>query len=134
MPTPQNVHVDAPLRNLSIQYRKTDYIADMCLPPVLVNKLSDKFFTYNKHDRFTVPDLLRAPKGEAREVDWGAGTSNYSCKEYAAKELVSAHEKLNADAPLSPRADAAEFLQDLQLLAREKGVAALLPGPGVVSL
>lgn len=49
-PTVYDVHVDAPLANISIAYRNASYIADQVFPVVPVQKKSDLFFKFTKAD------------------------------------------------------------------------------------
>jgi hypothetical protein len=128
MPEPKDVHQDAILTNIAVQYRNASFIADEVLPVLLVNKKSDKFYIYNKPDRFNIHPTVLAPKAEANEVDWGLTEGTYSCTNHALRDLVTREEEDNADSPITPRIDTVEFLTDIILLAREKRVADLLMG------
>lgn len=122
MPEPKEIHVDAILTNIAVQYRNKAFVADEILPVLPVQKKSDKFYIYNKPDRFSIHPTVLAPKAEANEVDWSISTDTYSCTNHALRDLVTAEEEANADSPITPRIDTVEYLTDIMLLAREKRV------------
>ena len=43
-PTPQDVHIDAALSNISIAYKPVGMVADMVFPSVPVDKQSDYYY------------------------------------------------------------------------------------------
>ena len=53
-PTPSDVHVNAPLTNVSIAYMQdqTDFIADKAFPGIPVKKQSDRYYSYDKGNWF----------------------------------------------------------------------------------
>ena len=129
MPELENVHVDAILSNISIQYRNAAYVGSLLMPVVPVKKRSDIYYIYNsKGDRFRIPETLRAPKTESKTVDWKVTTDGYVCFEYALNDLIDDAERDNADAPLNLEVDTTEFLTDIILLSQEKRYVDLLTG------
>jgi len=118
-----DVHVDAVLTNYSQQYKNEALIAGDVLPIIPVMKRSDKFFKYDKDQRFTLPSTKIGPKSEAGEVELSLSTDNYSVEDYALQEFVSRAEQENADSPLNPERDAVDFLMELLMLDFEKRVA-----------
>lgn len=126
MPEPTELHVDAILTNISVQYQNRRLVALEMMPLVKVVKRSDKFFKYDKAERFTIPDSLRGPKSEANEIDWNVAADNYACVDHALREFVSDDELRNADAPIQPEIDAVSFLTELIRLDLEKRIATLL--------
>ncbi len=125
MPEPKDIHVDAVLSQISLQYRNEALIWDQVLPPLKVNKRSDVYYIYNKDERFRIPSDAIGPKSQANEVDYSVTTGNYSVKDHALSDFVSRAERDNADQPLNPDVDAAEFISNLLWLAQEKRVADL---------
>ena len=123
MPPANQLHKDAVLTNLSIQYRNEDHIADMVLPVVKVVKRSDLFVVYNKANSYRIVDSSVGPKAQPNEVDWETGHDNYSVKDYALADYLPLEDIDNADTPLEPRADTNQFLNNLLSLGREKRVA-----------
>lgn len=129
MPELENVHTDAILSNISVQYRNAAYVGLQLMPVVPVKKESDIYYIYDsKADRFRIPETLRAPKTESKTVDWKVTTGTYTCKEYALNDLIDDRERNNADAPLNLEVDTVEFLTDIIELAQEQRIATLLTG------
>jgi len=127
MPEVENVHTDAILSNISVQYRNAAYVGSQLLPVVPVQKESDLYYLYNsKADRFRIPTTLRAPKSESKQVDWKVTTDTYTCEEHALNDLIDDRERNNADAPLNLEVDTVEFLTDIIELAQEKRYVDLL--------
>ena len=129
MPELENVHTDAILSNISVQYRNAAYVGLQLMPVVPVKKESDIYYIYDsKADRFRIPETLRAPKTESKTVNWKVTTGTYTCKEYALNDLIDDRERNNADAPLNLEVDTVEFLTDIIELAQEQRIATLLTG------
>lgn len=82
-PTAGDVHVNAPLTNISIAYmQKAEmFIADKVFPMVPVQKQSDRYFVYPKGAWFRSEAKERAPgtesAGSGFEID---NTPTYYCK------------------------------------------------------
>lgn len=123
---PSELHVDAVLTNYSQQYKNMALIAMDVLPIVPVKKRSDKFFVYDKDQRFTLPDTKIGPKSTAGEIDLEVSTDNYSVDDFALQEFVSRAEQENADNPIDPERDAVDLLMELIMLDMEKRVADLV--------
>jgi len=120
MPELENVHTDAILTNISVQYRNAAYVGTQLMPIVPVKKESDKYYIYDsKATRFRIPDTLRAPKTESKTVDWKVTDDTYSCNEHALNDLIDDRERDNADKPLNLEVDTVEFLTDIILLGQE---------------
>ncbi|WP_028314676.1 hypothetical protein [Desulfatibacillum aliphaticivorans] len=119
MPAVQNVHVDSVLSNVAVEYRNRKFIADGVCPMVLVPKKSDKYFVYDKKDRFTPAKTDRGPKDSANEVDWNVSQAEYSCNDKALKSFLPDSVVANSDMPLRPRTKTTETVTDLILLDRE---------------
>ena len=113
------LHVNQLLTNISVKYRNAAYVGDALFPVMPVTNKSDDFLVYEKADRFTPPDDRLGPKAEAREVDWASDTDTYACQNHGLKDFVSNEDIANADVPIKPEADTAEFLTDMILLNRE---------------
>ena len=120
-PAKGDVHTNSVLSGVSVMYKNDDYIADQVMPVVPVKKESDLYYTYTRNWR--LPVALRAAGAEAAEVEWNVGTDNYSCIEYALKDLLPDRVRDNADKPLSMDADTTENLTDIIQLLREKRIA-----------
>jgi len=123
MPEPSQVHIDRALTNMSLQYKNEEFIWPMVMPVVKVGKRSDKYFKYDKDQRFRIVDDKIGPKGLANEVNLEVSTDNYSVADYALSDYVTGEEEANADSPLAPRADANDLINELLELGAEKRVA-----------
>lgn len=126
-PTSRDVHQDAALTNVSIAYRNEEYIADQVFPAVNVTKISDKFYIFDKGAWFRVESrAVRAPGTRAARMDYTLSTGSYVCVEYAFAKGVSDEVRDNSDDPLRPEIEAAEFVTDNLLRAKEKRVGDLV--------
>lgn len=100
------VHVDAVLTNIAIEFATPGFVANQVSPFVPVNKESDKYYRFLKREELSSESAksLRAPGAEAHEIEWEADTDVYSCDEHAFRHLLPDRVRDNADAPIRPRA------------------------------
>lgn len=128
---PSSVHVDTPLTNVAVGFRNREYIADEVLPVVPVAKPSDKYFVYNTNNFFSEPQTAQlSSEAMPGRIRYQVSTSNYSCVDYGLMDFVGAKEEAAADAPIIPRTYATEMVSNMQLLLRERRVAAVVFGSG----
>jgi hypothetical protein len=120
-PTIGDVHVDAILTNISVAYmqRAENMIADKVFPIVPVDKKSNKYFTYDKNDWFRDEAQRRAPGTESAGGGYNLSTDTYSADVWAFHKDVDDQTLANADTPLNPLREAAEFVTSRLLLRRE---------------
>ncbi|NIQ91028.1 MAG: hypothetical protein GWM98_04765 [Nitrospinaceae bacterium] len=120
-PTSSDVHVNAPLTNISVAYLQdqTEFIADKVFPNVPVPKRSDSYFEYQKGDWFRSEAKYRAPGTESAGSGYELSTATYDCKVQALHKDVDDQIRANADAPLNMDADAAEYVTRGLLLKKE---------------
>lgn len=120
-PSSTDVHVDAPLTNLSVGFKNdlNHFVADKVFPTVPVAKQTDKYFTYTQADFFRTDAKLRAPGTESAGSGYNLSTSTYSCDVLALHKDIADQTRANADAPLDMNRDAVEFLTQHMLLKRE---------------
>lgn len=123
-----DVHVDAALTNLSVNYDPLSmgYVAEQVARVINVVKESDKYYLWDRPSAFRVPTDLRADGGESNETDTALTTTTYQCEEYALKTKVTDRQVANADNVLNLRANKMRYVQNLELIAQEKRVATLL--------
>jgi hypothetical protein len=123
MPQPNinSVHVDAILTNISVAYlqNQANFIADKVFPIIPVDKKSDKYFTYTKNDWFRDEAQRRADATESAGGGYNLSTDTYSADVFAFHKDVGDQLLANADAPLNPLREAAEFVTRRLLLRRE---------------
>lgn len=122
LPTPRDVHINAPLTNISVAYiqQQSAFIADRVFPIVRVNKQSDLFFRYSKADWHRDEAQERAPATESAGGGWRMDTDDYFARVYAYHKDVDDQTRANADMPIDMDRDATEFVTQKLLLRREK--------------
>lgn len=125
-PTQRDVHIEAPLSNISIAYRNTEYIGDMIFPVVPVEKRSDVYFTFDKGAFFRDRVQVRAPGTRAQRASYDISTASYVALNYALAKEVPDEVRENADNPLRPDREATEFVTDALLLGQEIRVANII--------
>ena len=120
-PTISQVHIDAILTNISVAYmqKAENFIADKVFPIVPVDKKSNKYFTYDKNDWFRDEAQRRAPGTESAGGGYNLSTDTYSADVWAFHKDVDDQTLANADSPLNPLREAAEFVTSRLLLRRE---------------
>jgi len=120
-PTMNDVHVDAILTNISVAYlqRQENFIAEKVFPVIPVDKKSDKYFQYTKNDWFRDEAQRRADGTESAGSGYNLTTSTYSTDVFAFHKDVGDQTIANADAPLNPLREAAEFVTHRILLRKE---------------
>lgn len=124
-PTLRDVHVNAPLSNISIAYGNELYIAGQVFPVVPVDKKSDVYFVYDRAAFFRNKTGQRAPGTRAPRGDYGISTASYVCINDSIAFAIPDEVRKNADAPLQPDIDATRYVTDQLLLGQEIRVAAL---------
>jgi hypothetical protein len=123
MPQPSlnQVHIDAPLTNMSIAYLQSQdlFIANKVFPVIPVDKKSDKFFVYTKNDWFRDEAQRRADATESAGSGYNLTTSSYSADVWAFHKDVGDQTRANSDTPLVPDREATEFVTSRLLLRQE---------------
>lgn len=131
-PTISQVHIDRAITNACIQYRNVDFIADKVAPVVPVTKDSDKYFIFTKGDWLSDDaDDDRAPGARAARSGYGLSNGVYLLKQIAIAHPIPVETVDNADEPLKPFEDGAEFCMQKALLRRERRTATNLFTTGV---
>jgi len=120
-PTLHDVHVNAPLTNVSVAYIQDseDFIADKVFPVVPVTKQSDVYYTYTKNDWFRDEAKKRAPGTESAGGGYGLSTATYSCDVFAWHKDIADQIRGNADAVLNLDVEATRYVTQKLLLRRE---------------
>jgi hypothetical protein len=122
-PTAGDVHVNAPLTNISVAYIQSaeSYIADKVFPTVPVQKQSDRYFVYDKGDFFRDEVKERAPATESAGGGYALdNTPTYYARTYALHKDVDDQTRANSDSPLNPDRDASEYLTQQHLIRRDR--------------
>jgi len=103
--SPNDVHNDSTLTNLSVMYANPGMIGDRLMPFIPSQHRSDIYFTYDKRSMLAFPDDSLSGRGEANEVKYTLGKGNFSCKDHGLDGYVDISTMQNADAPLDPLID-----------------------------
>src|SRR3990167_8880325 len=119
-PTPQDLHVNALLTNLSIGYMNPAYIADSIFPIVKVMKQSDIVPKYNQSFWFRDDALVRAPGTKSEGGGWTVDTSDtYFCNRFSRRIEIPDELRRNADAPWNLDNEGARFVTDKLMMRRD---------------
>ncbi len=120
-PTASDVHVNAPLTQISIAFLQdqSQFVSRRVFPVVPVNKQSDRYYVYDKKQWFRSDARKRAPGTESAGSGFTVdNTPNYFADVRAVHKDVDDQTRANADAVISPDNDATEFVtRDLMLEA-----------------
>jgi hypothetical protein len=120
-PTRSDVHVNAPLTNVSIAYLQDEkkFISAECFPLIGVPKQSDLYFQYDQGDFMRSTARVRAPGTESAGAGYGLSTASYSATVLALHKDIADQIRLNADAPLNMDSDATKFLTQHMMIQRD---------------
>jgi hypothetical protein len=122
-PTVSDVHVNAPLTNISIAYIQDsrNFVADKIFPVVPVSKQSDRYYTYDRGEFNRDEAQKRAPGTESAGGSYTIdNTPTYYCDVFAFHKDVPDQVRANADAVLNPDMEATMYVTQKLLLKREK--------------
>lgn len=120
-PTASDVHVSAPLTNMSIRMmQNSNFVADKVFPNVEVKHQSNKYFTYPFASWNRTDVQVRAPGTESPGSGWTLSTDTYFCDGFALHKDIDDPVRENQDDPLDIDTEAVEFLVAHMQLKREK--------------
>lgn len=121
-PTSRDLHVDALLSNVSIQFMNGPdaYISDQVFPILPVDKQSDQIAVYRTEDMFRDEAELRAPLTESAGGGFGIATpENYFCPEYGFHQDIGQDDINNCDEPFNLEVDATRVVTEKFKIKRE---------------
>lgn len=122
-PTPGDVHVNAPLTNISIAFLQNaaDFVAARVFPNIPVSKQSDRYYVYNRGDFNRDEMAERAPGTESAGSGYTLdNTPTYYARRYSIHKDIPDEVRSNADAVLNPDREATTFVSHKALIKREK--------------
>lgn len=121
-PTKTQVHIDAPLTNISIAYmnERNAFIADKVFPIVPVDKQSDKYFIFDKSAFMRDQAKLRGEAQESAGSGYKLSNDSYYCDVWALHKDIGDQTRANTDSPLSSDRNAVQFVTHSLLLRREQ--------------
>ena len=118
----EGVQCDAAIANSSMEYiQQADQLVDgQGFQRVVVEKQSDKYFSYTQGDWFRDEAEVRAPATESAGSGFNiTSTESYYCDVYALHKDVPWRIRDNADAAINPDRDATQFVTQRMLLRQE---------------
>lgn len=126
-PTPGDVHVNAPLTNISIAFLQSasNFVASKVFPNIPVSKQSDRYYIYNRGDFNRDEMALRAPGTESAGGGYTLdNTPSYFANRFSFHKDIPDEVRANADAALNVDREAVAFVTHKALIRREKQFAA----------
>ncbi len=121
-PTQSDLHISAPLTNISVAYLQSEdtYVADKVFPRLPVQKQSDLFWKYHKAEWRRQDVERRAPSTETPGVGWSVTTDQYYCHVYGVHKDIDDQLRANADSNFNLDRDATKFITNQMLLKRDQ--------------
>lgn len=122
-PTKGDVHVNAPLTNISIAYLQNaaNFIASKVFPNVPVGKQSDRYYTYDRGEMNRDEMKERAPGTESAGGSYKLdSTPTYYARVYAFHKDIPDQVRANSDSQIAPDRDATVYCSTKALIKREK--------------
>jgi hypothetical protein len=122
--TGRDLHVDALLTEVAINYRPTGMIADMIAPVVSVAKETNLYPIFSRGEAFAIEDTTRSRGTEAKRITRSVSSAAYACKNYALAYDVPIEDYANMDAPLQAELEGGteRYLQNKLFLDWDKRV------------
>lgn len=122
MLTPNSVHIDQPLSNLTVAYMQdqTAFVADRVFPNVSVPNMTDRYYIYDRKNFIRKGERKPLAPGTAPErVGMTLSTDSYSVNTFGLAHAFDFQTLANTDTMLDIRSGAANMLQYLNLVDRE---------------
>ena len=124
--TPNSVHIDQPLTNLTIAYvqDQTNFVADKVFPVIGVDKQSDKYYIYDRDNMNRTGDVKAlAPRTEVNRIGMSLSTDSFYADVYGLGMDFDQQTLANEDAALDIRTAGATTLTNRLLIHREEQFA-----------
>jgi hypothetical protein len=132
--TPNSVHIDQPLTNLTIAYvqDQANFIADKVFPTVGVQKQSDKYYIYDRDNMNRTGDVKAlAPRTEVNRIGMSLSNDSFYADVYGLGMDFDQQTLANEDAALDIRAAGAQTLTNRLLIHREEQFASNFFSAGI---
>ena len=110
--TGADLHIDAPLSNISIGFRPKGLIARDVYPLVQVPKQSDAYYVWSRAEWLRTPSTQRAKGTEARKIQLKVSSETFYCLNYALRCDLPYEDISNADAAIALRESGANRVVD----------------------
>ena len=132
-PTRGQVHINAPLTNISVAYLQSDdvFAARKLFPAIPVQKQSDYYFKYPKGQWFRDEMAERAPGTESQGSGYTVESDLYGCRVFALHRDIADQVRDNADDPINLDKEATQFLTAKWLISQERRFIAAYFQPSI---
>jgi len=128
---PSDVHIAATMPNYAAGYTNFTPMADMISPPLIVEKDTNAFWTFDRNDAFQrAAPINGAAGGGVYEISPRLSNSTYKCVARGLAGFVQTEVTSNADAPLRIEQATTRRLVDALKIEREIRVAAVVRTSG----
>lgn len=126
--TGRDLHVDAMLTEIAINYRPSGMIADQIAPTVSVAKETNVYPVFSRGEAYAIEDTMRARGTEAKRVTRSVGSGAYAVKNYALAYDLTIEDRANMDPAFSfeLEAGATRYLQDKLMLDWDRRVLSMV--------
>ncbi len=120
-PSRGDVHINAPLTNLSIAYLQsaTNFVASRVFPNIPVTKQSDAYFVYDRGEFNRDEMKERLPGTESAGGSYDIGDETYYARTRAFHKDIPDQVRSNADSPIQLDREATEYVTHKGLINRE---------------
>jgi hypothetical protein len=123
-PTPQDLHVNRLLTNMSIGFQNPGYIGDQMSALVSVGKQSDIIPNFDQSPWFRDDAKVRAPGTKSEGGGWTVNTTpTYFANRYSRRVEIPDQLRRNADEPWDLDREATMFVTDKMMMRREVKLA-----------
>ena len=132
-PTLSDVHVNAPLSNLSLMYAQEmdNFVADKVFPIIPVQNKSDLYYIFDRSDFNRDQMQKRAPATESAGGGYKLGTGSYDATVWALHKDIDDQIRANSDPGLNPDMNATRWLTTQSMISKEVAWAAAFFTSGV---
>ncbi len=131
-PTISDVHINAPLTNLSHAYTaEIQTVHDKLFPVVSVQKKSDSYYVYPKSNWRRLQARKRAPGTRSVGSGYTVSNDSYNCDVYALHKMVPDQIRDNADSVFQLDAEATRFVTEQIMLKHEQEFASTFFATGI---
>jgi len=128
---PSDVHIAATMPNYAAGYTNFTPMADMISPPLITDKDTNVYWTFDRNDAFQrAQPINSAAGGGVYEISPRLGNATYKCVSPALAGFVQTETEANADAPLKIRQATTRRIVDALKVEREIRVAAVVRTSG----
>ncbi len=120
--TPNSVHIDQPLTNLTIAYvqDQANFVADKVFPTVGVQKQSDKYYIYDRDNMNRSGDVKAlAPRTEVNRIGMSLSNASFYADVYGLGMDFDQQTLANEDTMLEIRSQGANVLMEKIMIDRE---------------